>query len=76
MATTTALSECEKVEYVELKDWPVEDVEKRYCLHNRMPVVLGQGDENEWLDPATSIDTARAMCMPCPSEWLTVVPAT
>ena len=43
-------------------------------IHNRMPVILGQGDEDEWLDPATRVDTARAMCMPCPSEWLTAVP--
>src|SRR5258706_4902553 len=39
-------------------------------IHSRMPVILGQEDEDEWLDPATSVDTARAMCMPCPSEWL------
>ena len=43
-------------------------------IHNRMPVILGQSDEDEWLDPATSVDTARAMCMPCPSEWLTALP--
>ena len=43
-------------------------------IHNRMPVVLGQSDEDEWLDAATSVDTIRAMCMPCPSEWLTVAP--
>jgi putative SOS response-associated peptidase YedK len=44
-------------------------------IHNRMPVILGQGDQDEWLDPARSVDTARAMCMPCPSEWLAVTPA-
>ena len=43
-------------------------------IHNRMPVILAEADEGEWLDPATSVDTARAMCMPCPSEWLTVAP--
>ena len=43
-------------------------------IHNRMPVILSAGDEDEWLDPATSVDTARAMCMPCPSEWLNAVP--
>jgi putative SOS response-associated peptidase YedK len=41
-------------------------------IHNRMPVILGQSDEDEWLDPTTSVDTARAMCMSCPSEWLTI----
>jgi len=40
------------------------------AFHNRMPAILGHADEDEWLDPATSVDTARAMCMPCPSEWL------
>ena len=44
-------------------------------IHNRMPVILAQGDEDEWLDPATSADTARTMCMPCPSEWLLAEPA-
>jgi putative SOS response-associated peptidase YedK len=39
-------------------------------IHSRMPVILAAGDEDGWLDPATSVDTARAMCMPCPSEWL------
>jgi putative SOS response-associated peptidase YedK len=39
-------------------------------IHNRMPVILAAADEDEWLDPATSVDTARAMCMPSPSEWL------
>ena len=40
-------------------------------IHNRMPVILGAADEDAWLDPTTSVDSARAMCMPCPSEWLT-----
>jgi putative SOS response-associated peptidase YedK len=45
-------------------------------IHNRMPVILGEGDEDEWIDPETSVDTARAMCMACPSEWLRVAPAS
>ena len=45
-------------------------------IHDRMPVILGPDDEDEWLDAATSVDTARAMCMPCPSEWLTVAPTS
>ena len=28
---------------------------------SRMPVILGRSDEEEWLDPVTSVDTARAM---------------
>jgi putative SOS response-associated peptidase YedK len=43
-------------------------------IHNRMPVILAPSDEDDWLDPATSIDTARAMCMACPSEWLATTP--
>jgi putative SOS response-associated peptidase YedK len=35
-----------------------------------MPVILGEDEWGEWLHPATSIDSARAMDMPCPSEWL------
>ena len=44
-------------------------------IHSRMPVILGQGDEDEWMDPATGVDTVRGMCMPCPSDWLTLAPA-
>lgn len=44
-------------------------------LHDRMPVILGEEDWDEWLAPDTAIDTVRAMCMPCPSAWLTAVPA-
>jgi len=38
-------------------------------IHNRMPVIIGDDELEEWLDPGTSTDAARAMCMPCPSEW-------
>ncbi len=40
------------------------------ALHDRMPVILGEEEWDEWLAPGTSIDTLRAMCMPCPSTWL------
>jgi len=43
-------------------------------IHNRMPVILGKSDEDEWLDPATSIDTAARHVHACPSEWLAVTP--
>ena len=36
----------------------------------------GVGDEDEWLGPATSVDTARAMRISCPSEWLSVASAS
>jgi hypothetical protein len=31
----SVFAQCEKVEYVELKDWSVEDIEKRYCLDEK-----------------------------------------
>ncbi len=31
-------------------------------IHSGMPVILGQGDEDEWIDPATNADTVRRMC--------------
>jgi putative SOS response-associated peptidase YedK len=42
------------------------------AIHNRMPVIIGAEEIDEWLAPETSLDSARAMCMPCPSEWLAV----
>jgi putative SOS response-associated peptidase YedK len=44
-------------------------------IHNRMLAIQGWGDEDEWLFPGTTVDTARAMCMPCPSEWLAAAEA-
>jgi putative SOS response-associated peptidase YedK len=41
-------------------------------IHTRMPVVIGDAQIDEWLAPGTSIESARAMCLPCPSEWLTM----
>ena len=45
-------------------------------IHNRMPVILGPDAEDEWLDPNISVDTARTMCQPCPSDWLELSPVT
>jgi putative SOS response-associated peptidase YedK len=42
------------------------------AIHTRMPVVIGDAEIDEWLAHETSLDSARAMCMPCPSEWLAV----
>ena len=41
-------------------------------IHTRMPVIIGDEEIEEWLAPGTSVDSAKAMCMPCPSEWLAV----
>ena len=43
-------------------------------IHARMPVIIGDAEVDEWLALETSVDTARAMCMPCPSDWLAVTP--
>jgi putative SOS response-associated peptidase YedK len=42
------------------------------AIHTRMPVIIGDTEVDEWLAPETTLDSARAMCMPCPSEWLGV----
>jgi putative SOS response-associated peptidase YedK len=42
------------------------------AIHERMPVIIGDAEIDEWLAPETSLDSARAMCMPCPSDWLAV----
>jgi putative SOS response-associated peptidase YedK len=41
-------------------------------IHDRMPVIIDDAEIDAWLAPETSLDSVRAMCMPCPSEWLTV----
>jgi putative SOS response-associated peptidase YedK len=43
-------------------------------MHNRMPCILAADDYDQWLDPATSPDTLKAMMMPCPSDWLEAAP--
>ena len=41
-------------------------------IHTRMPVVIGDADLDDWLAPETGLESVKAMCMPCPSEWLVV----
>lgn len=41
-------------------------------IHHRMPVVLGQNDHVEWLDPAAS-DLAKLL-LPCPADELICYP--
>jgi len=41
-------------------------------IHDRMPVILGRSDEQNWLDPEIhEQDTLYKMMKPCPSGWLT-----
>lgn len=42
-------------------------------VHNRMPVFLGQGDLERWLDPEAD---GRALLQPCPAEWLEAFPVS
>ena len=37
-------------------------------VHDRMPVILAEGDCERWLDPAAA--DGRALLRPCPAEWL------
>ncbi|MEP6941645.1 MAG: SOS response-associated peptidase [Betaproteobacteria bacterium] len=39
-------------------------------IHDRMPVVIADDEVDAWLDADTPIDSVRALCMRCPSEWL------
>ena len=32
--STVAFADCEKIDYVEVKDWPVAKVEQAYCVAN------------------------------------------
>jgi putative SOS response-associated peptidase YedK len=40
-------------------------------IHNRMPVILHERDEEDWLNPQVSLDDAQAMLAPFPAELLT-----
>jgi putative SOS response-associated peptidase YedK len=43
-------------------------------IHDRMPVILGRADEEEWLDPEVhEQNVLQRMFKPCPSGWLTAV---
>jgi putative SOS response-associated peptidase YedK len=44
------------------------------AIHNRMPVILGRGDEETWLDPEIrQRDVLQNLLRPCPSSWLNAV---
>ena len=40
-------------------------------IHNRMPVILQERDEEDWLNPQISLDDVQAMLAPFPAELLT-----
>src|SRR5439155_12908991 len=37
-------------------------------IHNRMPVILREQDEKDWLNPRLSLDEAQALLVPLPAE--------
>jgi putative SOS response-associated peptidase YedK len=39
-------------------------------IHNRMPVILHEDDEDPWLDPGLSIEDAESLLRPFPDEML------
>jgi putative SOS response-associated peptidase YedK len=41
------------------------------AIHDRMPVILGRADEEQWLDPEVhEPETLGRLLKPCPSQWL------
>jgi len=40
-------------------------------IHNRMPVILQQGDEENWLNPQLPLAEAQAMLVPYPAALMT-----
>lgn len=45
-------------------------------VHDRMPVVLGPGDWEAWLDPEVNNPLLlQSMLRPCPDDWLEIRPA-
>jgi len=45
-------------------------------LHERMPVILSQEAEEEWLDPATSLSRLMSLMAPFTAEEMAAVPAS
>jgi putative SOS response-associated peptidase YedK len=39
-------------------------------IHTRMPVILREQDEEDWLNPRLSLDAAQALLVPLPAELL------
>jgi putative SOS response-associated peptidase YedK len=39
-------------------------------IHNRMPVILKEQDEEDWLNPGLALDEAQALLVPFPADLL------
>jgi putative SOS response-associated peptidase YedK len=43
-------------------------------IHDRMPVILGRSDEDQWLDPQFhQQESLQRLFKPCPSPWLNAI---
>src|SRR5262249_24569017 len=48
--------------------------ERMSAIHDRMPVILHESDEKQWLDPEFyDRESLKAILKPCPSAWLDAV---
>lgn len=45
-------------------------------VHDRMPVILGESDWADWLDPETPPEAAKTMLQPCPEAWIQTYPVS
>ena len=45
-------------------------------VHDRMPVILGEANWADWLDPAVPPEAAKTMLRPCPEEWIRTYPVS
>jgi putative SOS response-associated peptidase YedK len=45
-------------------------------VHDRMPVLLGQGDFGRWLDPSTALADLLSLLRPAPDDALTATPVS
>jgi putative SOS response-associated peptidase YedK len=42
------------------------------AYHDRMPVILSEAGQQQWLDPLSKPNDLLALLGPCPSEWLAI----
>ena len=45
-------------------------------VHDRMPVILGEQDWTDWLDPDVPAEAAKTMLLPCPEDWIRTYPVS
>lgn len=45
-------------------------------LHDRMPAILHQSEEKQWIDLDMNIETAMSMIKPYPSELMSAYPVS